>query len=256
MGGRWIRLDALLHDHPRVAGVGPWGLVVLQAAWRLCKAHGYWGDLPAAFWTPAMFARWSLFGPEYYPQIREGMDACEAAELIVRAEVDGKPVFTVRNWRKYQVDDSNAQRQARFREQHATLQNHDTITRYVTASNAVTQTLQNTTGQDTTDLGIVPVAKNSDTGPAAMQQVELIPVAAPGPVPMVYDYDADKWSRKPTPKEYARWKAAYPAVDIDAEFMAATIFLRDTPGQRKRRFARFLANWFARSQSRRDGWTR
>ena len=55
----------MLHDHPKVVDAGPWAMAVITAAWRLSKAHDLGGILPAAFWTPGMMARWTLYGNTY-----------------------------------------------------------------------------------------------------------------------------------------------------------------------------------------------
>lgn len=46
------------------------------------------------------------------------------------------------------------------------------------------------------------------------------------------------------------WAAAYPLVNIDAEITRAAVWLFTNPDRRKQNYARFLTNWFSRSQER------
>jgi hypothetical protein len=53
-----------------------------------------------------------------------------------------------------------------------------------------------------------------------------------------------------TDADRARWQAAYPAVDIDAELARATAWLAADPKRRKVQWGRFLVSWFSRTQDR------
>lgn len=115
---QWIRIDVLLHDHPKIVELGPHGLAVILAAWRLCKAHGSRGELPAAFWTPSMLARWTLYGtaPEALEAITLGMTACEQCGLVTHVTRDGRDKIAFHDWDDYQQDTTAAERQRRHRE--------------------------------------------------------------------------------------------------------------------------------------------
>lgn len=101
--GRWIRVEANLHTHPRIADAGFWGMTVIQAAWRICKAQDERGVVPAIFWTPTTLARWTLSASERggLAGIKRGMESCEALGLVER-EPDGS--VRIRDWEQYQID--------------------------------------------------------------------------------------------------------------------------------------------------------
>lgn len=47
-----------------------------------------------------------------------------------------------------------------------------------------------------------------------------------------------------------RWRAAYPAVDVDSQLAAAASWLLANPSNRKSNYARFLNGWMSRSQDK------
>jgi len=113
--GRWIRVDALVHDHPKMVRAGFWGFTVIQAAWRMSKAHDMGGDIPPMFWDPVMLCRWSLAGPEHEAEIQGGMEACERAGLVTTVTRDNRDVTTIHDWDRYQRDATASERQRRHR---------------------------------------------------------------------------------------------------------------------------------------------
>jgi hypothetical protein len=58
------------------------------------------------------------------------------------------------------------------------------------------------------------------------------------------------------PDLVARWKAAYPAVDVEAELRAAYEWQAANPARRKSNWARFLVNWLKRAQDRASAFPR
>lgn len=52
------------------------------------------------------------------------------------------------------------------------------------------------------------------------------------------------------PEVLARWKAAYPAVDVEVEVRAAFEWIQANPARRKSNRSRFLVNWLKRTQDR------
>ncbi len=50
--------------------------------------------------------------------------------------------------------------------------------------------------------------------------------------------------------DLALWRAAYPAVDITAELLAAFAWTQANPANRKSNYRRFLTNWLKRAQDR------
>lgn len=92
-------------------------------------------------------------------------------------------------------------------------------------------------------------------GGARAAQAQRVPPAAGGEgklEPLIFDYDAGtvgKWSRKPTKAEGARWREAYPGIDVVREFHAATRWLEAHRTQRKKRFDQFLLRWFSKAQA-------
>ncbi len=116
MGGRWIRVDALVHENPKVLEVGFRGLTVIQCAWRLSKAHDLRGELPAHFWTPTMLARYALAPPDYLPDIEAGMAACLSKGLVECVTRDDRDRYMLHDWGMYQRDQTAAVRQKRHRD--------------------------------------------------------------------------------------------------------------------------------------------
>jgi len=130
--GRWIRVDVLVHDHPKMIRVGFWGLTVIQAAWRMSKAHDMGGEIPPMFWDPIVLCRWTLAGQEHEAEIRDGMEACEELGLVTAVTRDGRDVTLIHDWDHYQRDTTAAERQRRYRarmKSGVTPRNQDPVTR-------------------------------------------------------------------------------------------------------------------------------
>lgn len=66
---------------------------------------------------------------------------------------------------------------------------------------------------------------------------------------IAFDEAAGKWLDV-DPAEVALWKAAYPAIDVDAEMLKAAAWLKANPKNRKSNYAKFLTGWFSRTQDR------
>ena len=80
------------------------------------------------------------------------------------------------------------------------------------------------------------------------------------------DLDKLRPSKPPTPKinfrretsswegitvgDLARWKDAFPAVDIETQLKRAGLWLVDHPAQRKTNLRAYLTRWFAKEQDR------
>lgn len=62
----------------------------------------------------------------------------------------------------------------------------------------------------------------------------------------------DKTHWEPTPDQVDKWKAAYQAIDVDRELLAASAWLDSNPTKRKtkRGIARFCNSWLARAQDK------
>ena len=62
--------------------------------------------------------------------------------------------------------------------------------------------------------------------------------------------DGSLW--EPDPEQVTKWKAAFQAVDVDAEILAASCWLDANPTRRKtkRGIARFLNTWLSRAQDK------
>lgn len=51
-------------------------------------------------------------------------------------------------------------------------------------------------------------------------------------------------------EQRARWTAAFPAVDIEAEILKAAVWQSANPAKRKKRYEAFFSRWFDRAQER------
>ena len=62
--------------------------------------------------------------------------------------------------------------------------------------------------------------------------------------------DNSKW--QPTDEQMAKWRAAFQAVDVDQELLAASAWLDSNPTRRKtsRGIARFCNTWLSRAQDK------
>jgi len=220
--------------------VGPWGLVVIQAAWRICKAHDHGGELPMHFWNPDILRHYSLFGKEHQEDFMRGMDLCEKAGLITRDNRDNRDVMVLHDWGFYQRDHTAMERQRRYRERkkaQLTPRKREPVTGDNVTRDDVTR--QDRTGQDKDKKKTVPDA-----------------CSVTGLTPLKYDYKTHAWNRKSTEEERADWRRAFPGVDLATEFHKATLWLKNNPRKRKKDFAKFLANWFTTAQDRIDKRTR
>jgi len=52
------------------------------------------------------------------------------------------------------------------------------------------------------------------------------------------------------PDYIAKWKDAYPAVDVEGQIKRAEVWLASNPAKRKKNYAAFLSRWFSRDQER------
>lgn len=68
------------------------------------------------------------------------------------------------------------------------------------------------------------------------------------PPVLAFNYETGNWNRKPLPEEVRSWREAYPGIDIKAEFMGATLWLRENSHRRKKRFVSFILRWFSKAQ--------
>ena len=53
-----------------------------------------------------------------------------------------------------------------------------------------------------------------------------------------------------TEKDRAEWKEAFPAVNIDQQLAAASLWLKNNPSKRKKLIGKFITGWFMRHQER------
>lgn len=62
----------------------------------------------------------------------------------------------------------------------------------------------------------------------------------------------DKTMWEPTSEQVTKWKAAYQAINVDNELLAASAWLESNPTRRKtsRGIARFCNSWLARAQDK------
>jgi hypothetical protein len=242
--GRWIRVDVTRQQHPRAMEAGGWGMVVAQAVWEICKAHDKHGIMPAHYWKEEFLTRWTNFDSERggITGIRKGMKQALDAGLLERA-ADGS--IKIHDWQQYQVDPRIGNKKTDDNKN-----NNLKETKPVSSSVTPTDTIpkpcdteksirQDRTRHNNTKNKIVPDASPSE----------------PGPVPFVFDYDTNKWNRRPTSEELSRWKASYPSVDPVKEMVKAVDWLivnKNTKKGRKKHFDRFLINWLNRAQVEAD----
>jgi hypothetical protein len=224
---------------------GGWGMLVTQAIWEICKAHDKSGIVPAHYWNADYIMRWTNFDCERGGKtgITKGMNSALASGLLERVE-DGS--IKIHDWQQYQIDPRIGIKKSDDNNNNG-LKNAKPVSSSVTPTDTTTNqcdteksTRQDITGQDITDqLDLVPDAKDSD----------------PGPPELTFDYEKEEWNRRPTEKELQRWKIAYPAIDVRQQVAQATDWLIDkknTKRGRKKRFERFLVNWFRRKQDEAD----
>jgi hypothetical protein len=53
-----------------------------------------------------------------------------------------------------------------------------------------------------------------------------------------------------TEKDRAEWKAAFPAVNLDQQLAAASLWLKNNPAKRKKLVGKFITGWLSRKQER------
>jgi len=151
--GRWIRVDVLVHDNPKVVAAGFWGMTVIQAAWRMSKAHDLDGELSDRHWTPQMLLRWTLATPDQLEDIQDGMAACISEGLVETVTRNDRNAFQLHDWDDYQKDPTAAERMRRYRERKKKEKKSNVSARKLDPAPPVTRngrnvTLQDMTGQD------------------------------------------------------------------------------------------------------------
>ena len=83
---KWLRVDCLVAQHPRMVKAGPFGMAVAKALWELAKLHDHDDGDVTVFWDEYVLARQTLFdklGPAGYAIVRTGMQEAIKAGLVV-----------------------------------------------------------------------------------------------------------------------------------------------------------------------------
>jgi hypothetical protein len=58
--GKWLKLDCLTANHPKMLAAGPWGMAVTKAAWELARAHDCNDGEITRFWNVYHLSRQTL----------------------------------------------------------------------------------------------------------------------------------------------------------------------------------------------------
>lgn len=136
------------------------------------------------------------------------------------------------NWEHYQgrVDSTNAERQSRYRANKKQSVTEDES--IVTVRNALCNTDK------------IRVDKNKERE----EEVSSLPAARKSKNSISFNEEENKFSV--SEQKMQIWREAFPAIDIDQQIKAAGSWLIDNPKNKKSNYARFLNNWFTKSQDR------
>ena len=77
--------------------------------------------------------------------------------------------------------------------------------------------------------------------------IKEVEVEEEGRGKITFDFATGKFSGIP-PDDVARWKEAYPAVDVDGQILKMAAWLMANPDKKKVRYGRFIVNWLGRKQ--------
>ena len=153
---QWIRVQCGFDGHPDVMQLDHVGRAVLQHLWRKAKTEKPEGRLSHKYLTSRYLARaCGIECPHCIGQIDSQVELLFELELLENEDKH----FNIANWNKYQTDNSNRDRQRRFREKKRQEKYQNTLQRNVTVTpDNVSRTLCNALQYST-------VQKKEETSP-------------------------------------------------------------------------------------------